>query len=69
MNFIYYVTLQIVEVSSFPVMVVDWEIISAFLFLLLGLVIITTSLKSRKVKKLEKQVEQLKQRLKKAKQK
>ncbi|KKK85998.1 hypothetical protein LCGC14_2767620, partial [marine sediment metagenome] len=37
----------------------DWEIISGFLFLLLGILVITTSLKSRKIRKLKEQIKQL----------
>ncbi len=59
MNIIQYLTLQIVDYSEPSIMGGDWEIISACLFILLGILVITTSLKSRKIKKQEELIELL----------
>ena len=59
MKIIQHVTLRIVDYSEPSISGGDWELISAFLFLLLGILVITTSLKSRKIRKLKEQIKQL----------
>ena len=59
MTILQYLTLQIVDYTEPVISEGSWEIISAFLFLLLGILVITTSLKSRKIKKQEELIELL----------
>ena len=59
MSILFYMTLQIVDYSEPTISTEGWVAISGFLFFLMTILVITTSLKSRKIKKLKERIKQL----------